>query len=87
LCKANKPIILEEYGSPDRHNHSFILRPWQEAVRKSGIAADQIWQFGPANLTADLFAIGDEYSLYFNDTDFEEVGKGHAKKMLDKVVE
>jgi len=77
--------MLEEYGSPFRHNHTSVLRPWQETVLKSGLAADQVWQFGPANLSADVTSFGDEYSVYYNDTDFELVGTAHAKEMAEKL--
>jgi mannan endo-1,4-beta-mannosidase len=78
--------VLEEYGSPYRHNHTFVLQPWQETVLKSGIAADQVWQFGPANLSADVAGFGDEFSVYYNDTDFGQVGAAHARQMADKAV-
>lgn len=53
---------------------------------KSRIAADQIWQFGPASLSADLASFGDKFSVYVNDNDFEEVGRARAREMLDNVV-
>ncbi len=28
---------------------------------------DQIWQFGPENVSVDVATIGDEYSVYIND--------------------
>ena len=62
-----------------------MLRPWQETVLKSGLAADQVWQFGPANLSADVTSFGDEYSVYYNDTDFEQVATAHVKEMAEKL--
>ncbi|OIW28323.1 glycoside hydrolase [Coniochaeta ligniaria NRRL 30616] len=85
-AKANKPVILEEYGSPYRHNHTSVLQPWQETVLESGLAADQVWQFGPANLSVDVASFGDEFSVYYNDTDFGQVGRAHAKQMSDKAL-
>lgn len=84
--QANKPVILEEYGSPYRHNHSLVLQPWQETVLKSGLAADQVWQFGPANLSVDVAGFGGEFSVYCNDTDFASVTKSHANAMTNKVL-
>lgn len=84
--KLNKPVILEEYGSPDVDNHTTVIGPWQETVLNSHIAADQIWQFGPTNLTVDRLAFGDIYSVYIDKHDFEAIGKKHAKAMLDKAV-
>ncbi len=49
--QLNKTVVLEEYGSPNRADHAAAMGPWQEMVLKSRIAMDQVWQFGPANLS------------------------------------
>jgi mannan endo-1,4-beta-mannosidase len=38
----SKPIILEDYGAPNPHNHIPTEGPWQYAVYNSTITADQI---------------------------------------------
>lgn len=53
---------------------------------KTGIAADQIWQFGPTNLSMDAKVLGDEFSVYVDMPEFEKLGKLHAQAMLDKKV-
>lgn len=78
-------MILEEYGSPYRYNHTFVLQPWQQTVLESGLAADQVWQFGPANMSVDPATFGDEFSVYYNETEVQAVGKVHSEEMLGKV--
>ncbi|KAK3934248.1 glycoside hydrolase [Diplogelasinospora grovesii] len=86
--KANKPVILEEYGSPFSSNHTPVLQPWMDTVLKeTRLAADQIWQFGPADLSVDVALFGDEFSVYYNDTEFDVLGRRHARDMLDKKVD
>ncbi len=78
--------MLEEYGSPDRADHGAWELPWQDTIRNTSIAADQLWQFGPANLTVNPTEFGDEFSVYYGKPEFEKVGKQHAQAMLDKKV-
>ncbi|CAK7222547.1 hypothetical protein SCUCBS95973_004878 [Sporothrix curviconia] len=85
-CRAGKPVVLEEYGSPQRGNHSVVLLPWQQTVLNTSLAADQVWQFGPANLSLDATKFGDEFSVYADKPDFVDVGIKHAQAMLDKKV-
>ncbi|OAA66774.1 glycoside hydrolase family 5 protein [Niveomyces insectorum RCEF 264] len=84
--RHKKPVVLEEYGSPNHTNRATILLPWQQTVLNTSIAADQVWQFGPANLSLDAATFGDEYSVYFDQADFESVGMKHAQAMVDKPV-
>ncbi|CAK7237571.1 hypothetical protein SEUCBS140593_010015 [Sporothrix eucalyptigena] len=84
--RAKKPVVLEEYGSPQRDDHSVVLLPWQQVVLNTSIAADQVWQFGPANLSFDPTTFGDEFSVYANKADFATVSIKHAQDMLDKKV-
>ena len=53
---------------------------------ESGIAADQIWQFGPAGTSVDPLGFGDENSIYYDEEEFEVLGKGHVRAMLAKKV-
>ncbi|KAK3374342.1 family 5 putative glycoside hydrolase [Lasiosphaeria ovina] len=85
-AKANKPVILEEYGSPERGNHTRVLAPWLDTIVKSGLAADQVWQFGPANLSANSADFGDEFTVCYNSSEFALLGTKHAQDMLDKGV-
>ncbi|KAK0701887.1 glycoside hydrolase superfamily [Lasiosphaeria miniovina] len=81
---ANKPVILEEYGSPERGNHTRVLAPWLDTIVKSGLAAEQVWQFGPANVSANSADFGDEFTVYYNSSEFALLGAKHAQDMLDK---
>lgn len=83
---SGKPIILEEYGAPFPHNHTAVEVPWQEAVLRSGIAADQIWQFAPsqAGLSFGVGNLTDVNSVFYNDTEYGVLARGHAARMLEK---
>ncbi|KAE8441983.1 hypothetical protein EG329_004109 [Mollisiaceae sp. DMI_Dod_QoI] len=83
---VGKPVILEEYGTPFLHNHTASEDPWQETVLKSGLAADQIWQFGTNDLSVPGMSLGDPNSIYYNDTDYQVLGVQHAKNMVGKAV-
>lgn len=83
---AGKPVILEEYGTPFPNNHTETEGPWQEAVLKSGLAADQIWQFGSYDLSVPGGNLGDVNSIYYNETEYKVLGVEHAKKLLAKDV-
>lgn len=76
---------MEEYGNPSPGNHS-IVAMWQETVLKVPIVADQVWQFGPANLSVDPSDFGDEFSIYYNTPEFQPLAKQHAQAMLNKKV-
>ncbi len=84
---AGKPVILEEYGTPFSDNHTATESPWQEAVLKSGLAADQIWQFGSNDLSVPASSISDVNTIFYNDTEYQTLGKEHARKMLEKNVQ
>lgn len=81
----NKPVVLEEYGHPDRLNHS-IVATWQETLLKSRIAADQVWQFGPANLSVNREDFGDEFSIYYDNPEYQQLARKQAAAMLAKKV-
>ncbi|KAL3423950.1 endo-beta-1,4-mannanase [Phlyctema vagabunda] len=82
--KSGKPIILEEYGAPFPNNHTAIEKPWQDAVLKSGLAADQIWQFGTHDLSIPGPVYSDVNTIYYNETEYRILGKEHAAAMLAK---
>lgn len=79
-------MVLEEFGSPDLLNHTKIQLPWLEAVLKSGVAADQVWQFGPVNISVDPHRslYGDEWSVYYGAQDWRVLGRDHARAMMAK---
>jgi mannan endo-1,4-beta-mannosidase len=83
---AGKPVILEEYGTPFPNNHTGTEAPWQSAVLKSGLAADQIWQFGSNVLSVSSASLADVNTIYYGSAEYEELGKDHAEKMLAKHV-
>jgi mannan endo-1,4-beta-mannosidase len=58
-----------------------------EAVLKSGLAADQIWQFGSNDLSVPGASIGDIPSIYYSETEYQTLGREHARQMLNKDVE
>jgi mannan endo-1,4-beta-mannosidase len=75
--------VLEEYGEPNKYNHS-IIATWQETLLSVEIAADQIWQFGPANLSINQVDVGDEFSVFYDREEFQRLAKKQAQAMLDK---
>lgn len=83
---ARKPVILEEYGTPLPKNHTETEAPWQDAVLKSGLAADRIWQFGSYSLSVTGANLGTVNSIYSNQTENQTLGEDHAMKMLNKGV-
>ncbi|KAF7945636.1 uncharacterized protein EAE97_004674 [Botrytis byssoidea] len=83
---VGKPVILEEYGTPFPYNHTETEGPWQATVLKSGIAADQIWQFGPNGTSVPAEGFGDVNTIYYKTPEYATLGKGHAKAMLKKKV-
>lgn len=83
---AGKPVVLEEYGAPFPGNHTPYYKPWQDAVLGSGVAADQVWQFGTYDLSVPGPDFGDVNSIYFNDTEYKVLGFEHAAAMLNKKV-
>lgn len=58
----------------------------QEAVLKSGLAVDQIWQFGSNDLSIPGPTLGDVNTIYYGDSEYKTLGKQHAKAMLAKKV-
>jgi len=75
---SGKPIILEEYGTPNPHNHIPTEGPWQAAVLDSTIAADQIWQFAPYGLSIAVENVIDVNSIFYNDTEYTTLARVHA---------
>jgi len=85
-AKAGKPVILEEYGTPFPNNHTGTELPWQETVLRSGIAADQIWQFGTYDLSIPGENVADVNTIFYNSSEYQLLGRFHAAQMLAKWV-
>jgi mannan endo-1,4-beta-mannosidase len=81
---ANKLVVLEEYGTPFPHNHTTTETPWQATVLKSGLAADQIRQFGPQGISVDLNSVNDVNTVFYGDTEYQTLEIEHAEEMLEK---
>ncbi|MCJ1310276.1 hypothetical protein MMC25_003938 [Agyrium rufum] len=84
--KYNKPVVLEEYGSPYPNNHTAITKPWQTTVvQDTSIAYDSFWQFAtqlPSGTNdADNYAL--QYSLT-KGSDYQILAIQHAANMLKK---
>jgi len=77
-------VILEEYGTPFPNNHTAAEAPWQATVLKGGLAADQIWQFGPEGTSMDPNNIIDINTIFYGDVEYQTLGVEHAKEMLGK---
>jgi mannan endo-1,4-beta-mannosidase len=77
-------VILEEYGTPFPNNHTTTEAPWQATVLKNGLAADQIWQFGPEGTSADSNSVSDVNTIFYGDAEYQTLGVEHAKEMLGK---
>jgi mannan endo-1,4-beta-mannosidase len=76
LCvAANKPCILEEYGTPS--NHATIESPWQNAaLATKGIAGDMFWQYGDTLSTGQTSNDGN--TIYFGSSDFTVLVTNHV---------
>ncbi|CAN8106177.1 unnamed protein product [Discula destructiva] len=83
---VGKPVILEEYGAPFPGNHTPYYKPWQETVVATGVAADQVWQFGTYDLSVPAASLGDVNSIYYNSSEYKVLGFKHAAAMLAKRV-
>ena len=85
---AGKPVVLEEYGSPNANNHTTITEPWQNTiVNDTSLAYDSFWQFA-TNLPSGTDPF-DNYALYYDTTfgsDYQVLAIQHARDMLDKSV-
>lgn len=81
---AGKPVILEEYGTPFPNNHTGTEAPWQKTVLESGLAADQIWQFGSYDLSVPAASLSDVNSIFYGTAEYQILGIEHAMQMLSK---
>jgi mannan endo-1,4-beta-mannosidase len=79
--EACKPVVLEEYGSPNSP-HAAITAPWQQTVLKTNIAYDSFWQFGTGLSNGQ--SPSDQYSIYTGTIDYLLLVEQHAKDMLAK---
>lgn len=78
---AGKLCVLEEYGASEEKVAN--MQPWQETVLcdTTNIAYDSFWQFG----ATDAVGATDEYTLYYNTTDYQVLVTQHAEAMLAKI--
>lgn len=76
LCvAANKPCILEEYGSTT--NHTGVEAPWQAtALSTEGIAGDMFWQFGTILSSGE--SADDGNTIYYNTTEWTILVTDHV---------
>ncbi len=79
--EACKPVVLEEYGSPNSP-HAPITAPWQQTVLETNIAYDSSWQFGTGFSNGQ--SPSDQYSIYTGTVDYLLLVEQHAKDMLAK---
>ena len=79
-------MVLEEFGSPAAQNHTLVQLPWLQSVLASGLAADQVWQFGPANISVDpkRSAYGDEWSIYYGSDEWAVLSRDHVRAVMAK---
>jgi mannan endo-1,4-beta-mannosidase len=87
LLQIGKPVVLEEYGSPLPKNHTASVGPWVKLVESlDGIAGDQLWQFGTANLSVDAVGLSDLFTVFINEPEFQVLCRDHAAAMVAKKV-
>jgi mannan endo-1,4-beta-mannosidase len=81
-----KPVVLEEYGGPPSpHNHSAVEVQWQSTVLdETRVAMDQFWQFGTD--FGDQLSSYDDFTIWYNDTEYDVLARQHAAAMLEKRV-
>ena len=81
-----KPVVLEEYGGPPTpDHHAAVEGPWQKTVlRHTRIAMDQFWQFGTH--FGDQLSDYDNYTIWYNATEYKQLARDHAAAMLLKAV-
>lgn len=68
---------------PDTEDRVAIMGTWQDTiVNRASLAGDMNWQFGTR------FASGvnpfDDFAVYYNTSEFQVLGTGHAKAMAGK---
>lgn len=54
-------------------------------LKDTEIAMDQFWQFGTINLTTGITDY-DDYTIWYNDTEYTILAREHAAAMLEKQV-
>ena len=83
--ELGKPVVLEEYGSPDSSKQP-ITKPWQDTiVQSTSLAYDSFWQF--ATKLPSGTSLTDQYSMYYDTTagsDYQVLAIEHAQNMLAK---
>ena len=79
----NKPIILEEYGAAKKNDHIEPLLPWQDALVKSGFAADQTWQFEPDGTNFTDFP-DPQFAIHYGSEEWLVLAKNHSLRIDEK---
>ncbi|KAH8588910.1 fungal cellulose binding domain-containing protein [Bisporella sp. PMI_857] len=76
LCAAaNKPCLLEEYGTTSRHCE--LQRPWQvTSVGATGMGGDAFWQLGDTLGTGQTS--DDRFTIFYNTTDWTCLVTNHV---------
>lgn len=83
--QIGKPVVLEEYGTPQPNNHSIAVAPWLKLIESlDSIAGDQLWQFGTANLSIDAKRLSDQFTVFIDEPEFEVLCRDHAAVMVNK---
>jgi len=67
-------------------NHTTEIRPWQNTVYKSGVAADFYWQFGTRNVSFPWQNLPDENAIFYGDEEYKLLGFYQAWRMALKPV-
>lgn len=77
----NKPVILEEYGYPDKNNRPRIYKQWLEEVYQEGLAGDCIWMIaGKHNEQGEQYPDYDGFTLHEGDPILQTL-HDHALRM------
>ena len=72
---ANKPCILEEYGTTS--DHVAIESPWQAtSLSTNGVAGDMFWQWGDTLSTGQTH--NDGHTIYYGSNDYQSLVVNHV---------
>jgi mannan endo-1,4-beta-mannosidase len=63
-AKANKPVILEEYGLKDAAAREDVYAEWLDTARRHGVASDLFWMLAASTGEGALYPDYDGYTLY-----------------------
>ncbi len=62
--KANKPVILEEYGLKDAASREDVYAEWLDSVRRHRVASDLFWMLAGPTDDGAMYPDYDGYTLY-----------------------